>query len=74
MAEKGIFKRRVTMKYSFTCAPDGAVLSTEAKTDEEALNKLVELAKKHMKEFHKSQAPVSDAESRKFIKSAWKKG
>ncbi|MGZ7066268.1 MAG: hypothetical protein ACXVI6_07935 [Candidatus Aminicenantales bacterium] len=62
------------MKYSFTCAPDGVVLSTEANTDEEALTKLVELSKKHMKEFHKNQAPVSDAESRKFIKSIWKKG
>lgn len=61
------------MKYSFTCAPDGAVLSTEAKTDEEALTKLVRLAKKHMKEFHKGQAAVSDAESRKFIQSVWKK-
>jgi hypothetical protein len=74
VAEKGTFKRRGTMKYSFTCAPDGAALSTEAKTDEEALTKLVELAKKHMKEFHKGQAPVSDAESRKFIQSIWKKG
>jgi hypothetical protein len=62
------------MKYSFTCAPDGAVLSTEATTDEEALTKLVELAKKHMKEFHKDQPPISDADSRKFIKSVWKKG
>ncbi|MGA2533762.1 MAG: hypothetical protein ABSG19_12090 [Candidatus Aminicenantales bacterium] len=62
------------MKYSFTCAPDGVVLSTEAKTDEEALTKLVELGKKHMKEFHKGQAPVSDAESKKMIQSVWKKG
>jgi hypothetical protein len=61
------------MKYSFTCAPDGAVLSTEAKTDEEALANLVGLAKKHMKEFHKGEAAVSDAESRKFIQSVWKK-
>jgi hypothetical protein len=62
------------MKYSFTCAPDGVVLSTEAKTDDEALTKLAELSKKHLKEFHKDQSPMSDAESKKFIKSVWKKG
>lgn len=62
------------MKYSFTCPPDGVVLSTEAKNDEEALTKLVELGKKHLKEFHKGQAPMSDEESRKLIKSVWKKG
>ena len=62
------------MKYSFTCAPDAVVLSTEANTDEEALTKLAELSKKHMTEFHKGQAPMSDTESRKFIKSVWKKG
>jgi hypothetical protein len=62
------------MKYSFTCAPDGAVLSTEAKNDEEALTKLAELSKKHLKEYHKGMAPMSDEESKKFIKSVWKKG
>jgi hypothetical protein len=62
------------MKYSFTCAPDGAVLSTEAKTDGEALTKLVGIAKKHIKEFHIGQAAISDAETRKFIESVWKKG
>jgi hypothetical protein len=62
------------MKYSFTCPPDGVVLSTEAKTDEEALTKLVALSKKHLKEFHKDQAQGSDAESKKWIKSVWRKG
>ncbi len=62
------------MKYSFTCKPDGVVLSTEAKNDQEALAKLVKISNKHMKEYHKDMAPMSDEESRKFIKSVWKKG
>jgi len=62
------------MKYSFTCAPDGVVLSTEAKNDEEALTKLVAISDKHLKEYHKGMAPMSEEESKKFIKSVWKKG
>jgi hypothetical protein len=62
------------MKYSFTCPPDGAVISTEAANDEEALAKLVELGDKHMKEFHKDQPPMSEEEARKMITSIWKKG
>jgi hypothetical protein len=62
------------MKYSFTCQPDGAVLSTKAKNDEEALAKLVKISNKHLKEFHKGMPAMSDEESRKFIQSVWKKG
>jgi hypothetical protein len=62
------------MKYSFTCAPDGVVLSTEAKNDEEALAKLVKISDEHLKQFHKDMAPMSEAESKKFIRSVWKKG
>jgi hypothetical protein len=63
------------MKYSFTCPPDGVVLSTEAKNDAEALKKLVELSKKHAKEFHTGQPAMSDGESmKKMIKAVWRKG
>jgi hypothetical protein len=62
------------MKYSFTCQPDGVLLSTEAKNDDEALTKLVEISKTHIKTFHKDLKPMSDEESKKFIKSVWKKG
>ncbi len=62
------------MKYSFTCQPDGAVLSTEAKNDQEAMSKLVEISNKHMKEHHKDMPPMTDEETRKFIQSNWKKG
>ncbi len=62
------------MQYSFTCPPDGVVLSTEANNDEEALTKLVEISNKHLEEFHKGMPVMSDEESRKLIKSVWKKG
>ncbi len=61
------------MKYSFTCPPDGAVISTEAANDEEALTKLVKIGNEHMKEFHKDQPQMSDEEMRKLIKSLWTK-
>ena len=62
------------MKYSFTCPPDGAVISTEAKNDGEALTKLLELSKKHVKEHHTDMNLGSDEESMKWIRSVWKKG
>jgi hypothetical protein len=62
------------MKYSFTCAPDGKVISAEAKDDQEALTKLVAESKKHFQKHHKGQTLMSDEESRKFIPTVWKKG
>ena len=62
------------MKYSFTCDADGAVMSTEAKSDEEALNQLLKLSKKHVKEHHTAMKLGPDEESKKWIKSIWKKG
>jgi hypothetical protein len=61
------------MKYSFTCQPDGQVLSVEAKNDDEGLKKLLVVNKKHMKEFHKDLPPQTDEEMKKFIRSIWKK-
>ena len=62
------------MRYSFTCQPDGVVISTEAKNDEEALTKLLKLSKKHIKEYHVDYKMGSDEESKKWIRSVWKKG
>jgi hypothetical protein len=73
-AEGNPNERRGDMRYSFTCQPDGVVLSTEANSDAEALTKLVKISKKHIQKFHKDQKPMSDAESNKFIQSVWRKG
>lgn len=61
------------MKYSFTCAPDGKVLSTAAKNDDEALTKLLKISADHWKQYHAGQPAMSEAEATKLIRSVWKK-
>ena len=72
----GVFnfpERRETMKYSFTCPPDGKVLVAVAKNDAEAIKKLTALGKEHVKEAHPPAAPMTDEEWEKFLRAGWKK-
>lgn len=61
------------MKYTFTCPADGQVLSTTAENDDEAMNKLLELGKKHLDEYHKGQLPMTEEEAKNLIRALWKK-
>jgi len=61
------------MKYTFTCPMDNEVLSTDAKDDKEAIQKLTVLGKKHGQEAHLNAAPMTDAEWAKFLQEGLKK-
>ena len=62
------------MKYSFTCSADNSVMTVEAKDDKEALQKLKDLAKKHVTSAHPNAKPMTEAETEKMFMSGWKKG
>ena len=61
------------MKYSFTCKPDGTVMSVDANTDADAIKKLTVLGKKHVKKAHPTATPMTDQEWEKFLRAEWKK-
>jgi hypothetical protein len=61
------------MHYTFTCAEHNAVMSVEAKNDEEALEKLTKAAKEHIKTDHAGGKPMNDEQIRQMLRDGWKK-
>jgi hypothetical protein len=61
------------MKYTYTCGMDNYVMSVEAQDDNEAVRKIKELGRKHIKESHANAAPMTDQEFEKDIRAHWKK-
>lgn len=61
-------------KYSFNCpAGDGHVTVVEAKTEEEAMKKMLEEGKKHASEVHADQPAMSDEDMMNMVKAGWTK-
>lgn len=61
------------MKYSFNCPAGDKVLTVDAKNDDEAMKKLMEAGKMHMKEAHADMPAMSDEKMKKTMRSEMKK-
>jgi|GEM_PF-4942134 len=61
------------MKYTYSCGMDDYRMTVEAKTDDEAVGKLRELGKQHVKQSHANAAPMTDAEFEADIRAKMKK-
>ena len=63
------------MKYSFKCpAPCNQELKVDAQNDDEAMKKLMEAGKVHVKAAHPNMPPKSEQEMKDMLKAGMKKG
>lgn len=63
------------MKYTFTCdqGHEPVTFTTEAETDEEALEMIMKQAGPHVAEAHPDMANMSPEETKNMITSGWTK-
>lgn len=60
------------MTYAFTCQC-GKVLTVDAESDDEALDKLMSVGTDHMAEVHADAPPMSDEDMKNMLRSGMKK-
>lgn len=62
------------MKYSITCPPPcNHTIRVDARNDDEAIKKIMEEGKEHVKRSHPDEASMSDAELSKMVRANMKK-
>ena len=61
------------MKYTFTCSQghEPETFTTEAESDDEAVEKLMEMARPHLAEKHQEMAGGSPEDAKQMIMSNW---
>jgi predicted small metal-binding protein len=62
------------MKYSFTCpAPCNYEIKVDAKSDDDAADKILQEGKKHAKKSHPDMPDMGEGEAKAFIRTRMKK-
>jgi hypothetical protein len=61
------------VKYTFTCPEDNEVMTVDAMTDDEAMMKMMEMAKEHFSSMHADKPMMSDEEMGQMITDGWTK-